>query len=68
MGSVLFKNLHKNYSFASNIYLIYTYKKDLALNNRQEVICYKTQPNHLHCHPETDLFRSIRTLQCDETG
>ena len=27
------------------IYLIYTYKHDLALNNVQWVICHKTKPN-----------------------
>ena len=27
------------------IYLIYTYKKDLALNNLQWLICHKTKPN-----------------------
>ena len=29
------------------IYLIYTYKKDLVLNNLQWLICHKTQPNQL---------------------
>ena len=24
-----------------------TYKEDLALNNQQGLICYKTQPNHM---------------------
>ena len=28
------------------IYLIYMYKKDLALNNLQWLICHNTQPNH----------------------
>ena len=27
------------------VYLIYTYKKDLALNDDQWLICYKTNPN-----------------------
>ena len=27
------------------IYLIYTYKKDLALNDLQWLICYKTERN-----------------------
>ena len=27
------------------IYLIYMYKKDLALNNLQWLICHKTKPN-----------------------
>ena len=26
-------------------YLIYMYKKDLALNNQQLLICHKTKPN-----------------------
>ena len=29
------------------IYLIYSYKKDLALNNLQRLICLKTQPNQI---------------------
>ena len=32
--------------FANHMYLIYLYKEDLALNNLQWLICYKTQPNH----------------------
>ena len=28
-------------------YLIYMFKKDLALNNRQQLICHKTQPNQI---------------------
>ena len=27
------------------IYLMYMYKKDLALNNLQWLVCHKTQPN-----------------------
>ena len=27
------------------IYLMYMYKKDVALNNQQWLICHKTQPN-----------------------
>ena len=30
----------------NHIYLIYIYKLDLALNNLQWFICYKTQLNH----------------------
>ena len=29
----------------ANIYLIYMYKEDLALNNLQWLICHETQPN-----------------------
>ena len=29
------------------MYLIYMYKKDLALNNQQWLICHKTQPNQI---------------------
>ena len=29
------------------IYPIYMYKKDLALNNLQWLICHKTQPNQI---------------------
>ena len=31
--------------FTNHIYLIYTYKKDLALNNLKWLICHKTKPN-----------------------
>ena len=35
------------------IYLIYTYKKHLALNNQQWLICYKTKPNQMFiCNTE----------------
>ena len=30
---------------ANDIYLIYTYKKDFALNDPQWLICHKTKPN-----------------------
>ena len=29
------------------IYFIYVYKKDLALNNLQWLICHKTKPNQI---------------------
>ena len=32
-------------SFDEIIYLMYMYKKDLALNNLQWLICHQTQPN-----------------------
>ena len=32
--------------YISNIF-IYIYKQDLALNNLQGLICYKTQPNQI---------------------
>ena len=31
-----------------HIYLIYMYKEDLALNNLQWLICYKTKPNPIY--------------------
>ena len=34
----------------NHIYLIYMYKEDLALNNLQWLICYKTQPNGILVH------------------
>ena len=43
MSSDLFKNVTYNYSFTTHIYLMYMHKQDLALNNLQELICYKTQ-------------------------
>ena len=33
--------------FLEIIYSIYMYKKDLALNNLQWLICHKTQPNQI---------------------
>ena len=54
MSSGLFKNvIDKMYS--EIIYLIYMYKKDLALNNQQWLICHKTKPNHIHPEVETSL-------------
>ena len=35
------------------IYFMYMYKKDLALNNRQWLICHKTKPN---CVQRNDYF------------
>ena len=44
----LFKNVtHKLLIYKSYIYLIYMYKKDLALNNLQWLICHKIQPNQI---------------------
>ena len=40
MSSGSFKNV-----ICKIIYSIYMYKKDLALNNRQWLICHKTKPN-----------------------
>ena len=43
MSSNLFKNIiYKLFFYKS--YLIYMYKKDLALNSLQRMICHKTQP------------------------
>ena len=39
---ILKKCVHKSY-----ILNIYTYKKDLALNNQQWLISHKTQPNQI---------------------
>ena len=41
------------------IYLIYMYKKDLALNNLQWVICHKTKQNQ-----SKYLFRNVRFSVC----
>ena len=42
----------------THIYIIYIYKEDLALNNPQELICHKTQPNQTKsvslCHSNND--------------
>ena len=48
------QNVFRNYIFniylqkttnPDSIYLIYIYKKDLALNRQQELICHKTKLN-----------------------
>ena len=47
MSSGLFKMLAKNYSFTNHIYppiYIYMSKNDLAINNLQGLIYYKTKP------------------------
>ena len=44
MSSGSFKNLFHKICLEI-IYLIYMYKKDLALNNLQWLICHKTKPN-----------------------
>ena len=46
MGSGSFKNVI-NKICLEIIYLIYMYKKDLALNNLQRLICHKTKPNKI---------------------
>ena len=43
MKSVSLKNV-TNKLFVYKSYLVYRYKKDLALNNLQGLICHKTQP------------------------
>ena len=37
----------KKYMFTNHVYLVYMYKEDLALNNQQWLICYKSQPNQI---------------------
>ena len=32
---------------SNNIYSIYIYKEDLALNKLQELVCHKTQQNQI---------------------
>ena len=32
----------------NQIYLIYMYKENLALNNLQWLICHETKPNHIY--------------------
>ena len=44
MSSGSFKNIINKMCW-QNMYLIYMYKQDLALNNLQQLICHKTQPN-----------------------
>ena len=54
MSSVSFKNIIYKMCLEI-IYLIYMYKKDLALNNQEWLICYKTKRNQtksllIFCH------------------
>ena len=46
MRSGLVKMLPTKYSVPNHIYLIYTYKEDLAANNYQGCICHKIQPTN----------------------
>ena len=46
MSTGLFKNVI-NKMCLGIIYLVDMYKKDLALNNLQWLICHKTQPNQI---------------------
>ena len=46
MSSGLCKNA-MNKMFTNHIYLIYMYKKDLALDYLHWLICHKTQPNQI---------------------
>ena len=47
MSSGLFKNVtYKLLVYKSYIFDICMYKQDLALNNKQGLICYKTQPSN----------------------
>ena len=39
----MFKMLLTKYWFANHIYSIYMYKKDLALNNLERLLCHNTQ-------------------------
>ena len=50
---LVLKLLPTNYSFTNNIYLIYIYKHDLALNNPQGLICHKTLTNKPTMHLAT---------------
>ena len=46
MTSHLFKNVISKI-ITNDMYLIYKYKQDSALNNLQRMICHKTQPNQI---------------------
>ena len=41
------KLLPRNYSFRNCIHIVYTYEKDMVLNNLQGLICRKTQSTYL---------------------
>ena len=40
-------DMPKNLTKLNSTNIIYMYKKDLVLNNRQWLICHKTQPNQI---------------------
>ena len=47
MSSGSFKNvIYKLFVYKSYIFNIYMYKSDLVLNNRQGLLCHKTQPTN----------------------
>ncbi len=55
------------------IYLIYTHKKDLELNNQQWLICQKNKLNQTkndwekkNLHAEIDIVKTNRWLKSDE--
>ena len=54
------------------IYLIYMYKKDLALNNLQWLICHKSQPNqilyiHIYVYKKDLAWNNLQWLICHKT-
>ena len=54
----------------NHIYLIYKYKKDLALNNLQWLICHKTKPNpmySIYMHKEDLALNNLQWLMCHKT-
>ena len=58
--------------FRNHMYLIYTYKPDLALNNLQWLICYKTKPSHIYLiyiymHKEDLALNNLQGLICHKT-
>ena len=56
MCSGSFKNIVYN-TRLEIIYLIYMYKKDMALNNLQWLICHKTNPS------QTIYFHTLKCFQ-----
>ena len=73
MSSGFLKNVSK--IFTNHIYLVDVYKKDLALNNRQWLICYKTKPNQtkpnhiylIYMYKEDLALNNLQWLICHKT-
>ena len=54
----------------NQIYLVYLYKEDLALNNLQGLICHKTKLNHIYLiylYKEDSALNNTHALICHKT-
>ena len=61
MSSGSFKNVIQK-MFTNDVYLIYMYKQDMALNNLQWLICHKTGPTQ--AKKNNCLMKHISSYDC----